>query len=424
MTRYSRTTLLLALSLALLVAAANWLVNPYLMFHSPVITGVNQYVTECYYKQLLFKPYEANTGKLRSVIIGTSHAGIAFNPNYLAQPSYNMAVGGASSYINWRLLQETVVSNSSLDYVLLEIPFFSFNSDDPDNSPNHDSQFENRLRNTSNASSTNIMGQYIGDRLASLLSWEVSRASLKMLSKQQEIASKERGSFIANRDGQWEQQAAPTRHTWALFENSWKKFLYNEWFPAPQYRFTLDEHGQPLRYFRQSVALLYDRNIRTDIVIAPLHASLLIALHEAGLWPTFNNWKKVIVQINEEEAVKRGKTPFAIVDYANVNPYTIEALPASHDSSTRLQWFNDAAHASPVLGDAILQTLSNRQSSSKHFNLSTLNSRNIDSKLQSDKTALDNYINQNAQYQLIMRRLIANSPVNIHYPIRQTRITP
>ena len=124
-----------------LIASINWLINPFLMFNAPILPNINEFATECYYKQMVFKPYQLRDIKPRSIIIGASHAGIAFNPDNLPQPAYNLAIGGASSYINFRLLQEAVSSNEQLDNVILETPFFGFNSDDPNNLPNHDSQF-------------------------------------------------------------------------------------------------------------------------------------------------------------------------------------------------------------------------------------------------------------------------------------------
>lgn len=415
MKHYTLTTCLLAFICCLLVAGTNWLINPFLMFRSPVIDGINTFATECYYKQLVFKPYLLNNIQPRSLIIGASHGGIAFNPDHLPQPAYNLAIGGASSYINWRLLEESVAGNARLEHVLLEAPFFAFNSDDPNNMPERDMQFERRLRHASQGiSSIDIAGQYMNDTLSSLLSWESMRASLRMIQKQESIARKTRGSFIGNRNGQWIQQAPPGMSTWTLFENSWRKFLYDEWFPAPLRRFTFDQQGEPLRYFRQSLALLYQRDIKTQVVIAPLHGSLLLALEESGLWPTLTEWKTALVRINEEEAARHGKTPFILVDYATINTYTVAVLPAAHDSKERVLWFNDAAHASPVLGELVLQELQGSVKTGM-----ALSSDNIESHLAQSTQALADYRLQHPEFLSVIQLLMDNAPADTHFPARQ-----
>ncbi len=416
MKSYIKITSILTLLCCSLIASINWLINPFLMFNAPILPNINEFATECYYKQMVFKPYQLRDIKPRSIIIGASHAGIAFNPDNLPQPAYNLAIGGASSYINFRLLQEAVSSNEQLDNVILETPFFGFNSDDPNNLPNHDSQFEGRLIYTENLKfNPAFVGYFISDKLSSILSWESLRASLRMLSKQRDVGNKNRGSFIEKYNGQWIQQSPTNTATWTMFENSWQKFLYDEWFPAPQHTFTFSPDDAPINYYRQSLKLLYARNINTNIVIAPLHGSLLIALHEAGLWQDFKIWKTTLTRINEEEAASAGKKPFSLWDYGVINTYTAQVLPEQHSDTTRLPWFNDSAHASPLLGNIILQEL---DGSATPVGIQLHNS-NITQHLEQSSTKLENYKAQHPELQTAIQKLIESAPENIHFPSRQ-----
>ena len=429
MKKYNISIFFITILLCAAVASINWLVNPFMMFNPPILTGVNYFSTECYYKQLVFKPYQLRTLSPRSVIIGASHAGIAFNPDHLPQPAYNLAIGGASSYINWLLLNEAVSTNNQLENIVLELPFFGFNSDNPDNEPGRDPRFENRLIQNNSTPLLNIdfMSEAINDKLASLLSWESLRASLRMVNKQSDVANHRRGSFIEKYNGQWIQQAQPNTSTWTLFENSWKKFLYDEWFPAPLHRFTFSEDNEPMKHLRQSIRLLYQRNINTHIVIAPLHGSLLVALQQAGLWPAFMQWKQAIVRINEEEALKAEKTPYLIHDYAVINTYSQQALPENYASTIRLQNFNDAAHASPILGDHILSELKKfdelkKTDTEKQLKQSSsggilLNSATIEQHLQNSTSDINQFSIQHPEFQAAIQKIIKSAPKNIHFPI-------
>lgn len=416
MKSYIKITSLLTLLCCSLIASINWLINPFLMFNAPILPNINEFATECYYKQMVFKPYQLRDIKPRSIIIGASHAGIAFNPDNLPQPAYNLAIGGASSYINFRLLQEAIGSNEHLENVILETPFFGFNSDDPNNLPNLDSQFEGRLTYTKNLHiNPAFIGYFISDKLSSILSWESLRASLRMLSKQHDVGNKNRSSFIEKHNGQWIQQPSKNTSTWMLFENSWQKFLYDEWFPAPQHTFTFSPDDAPIDYYRQSLKLLYARNINTNIVIAPLHGSLLIALHEAGLWPAFEIWKATLVRVNEEEAASAGKKPFPLWDYGAINTYTEQALPEQRNDATRLPWFNDSAHASPMLGDIILQEMNGTAAPVG----TQLQKTNITQHLEQSSIKLESYQVLHPELQTAIQQLIQSAPENIHFPSRQ-----
>jgi hypothetical protein len=409
MNRYIHQTLLIALLLTATVAAGNWLANPYLMFDSPVIDGINRFITENYYKQLLFKPYQLRAIRPRSVVIGASQSGVAFNPEQLPQPAYNLAVGGSTSYMHHRLLQEAVASNPALESVILETPFFAFNSSDPNNKPGLDKELEHRL-------SMHVDGQRnhwqpltaLQEKMSSLISWDVARASLRMISKQQDVADKKRGSFVQLRNGQWQQQPPPGTSTRVLVENSWKKSLFNDWLPAPEHRYTIPDANSPaLTSYRDSLRLLHAHNIRTNIVIAPMHASLFIALQESGLWTDFQQWKRLLVSVNAEVAQQMGQAPFPVFDFAIVSPQTGETLPPEK-STQRMQWFNDSMHASPAFGDIILQELVTATPSSGRL----LDMATIDGQLADDVHAVARYTALHPEQQAAIRTLLLNNPSN------------
>lgn len=421
MTTYLKTSFALAAALLALFAGINWLVNPYLMFNPPVLPGINELVTECYYKQLLYKPHQLAQIHPRSLILGASRAGVALDPDQLPQPAYNLAVGGATAYINYRLLQQALngaTADTPLDTVILETPFFAFNADDPNNAPGRDIQFEQRLAVKADNHPNRLSVYHVfNDSLSSLLSWESFRASLHMLEKQAKVKSGQRGSFIQRRNGQWIQQYPPNTDTYVLFENSWKKFLYNEWFPEPGHTFALynklydaSGHG-PLDYYRASLHLLYQRNIPTTVVIAPVHASLLLALREAGLWAQFEQWQAELVRINAEEAAQAGREPFALLDYTGLNSYTTDIIPDPQHNRLHSHWFNDSAHASPEFGNLVLrEILSGNPAIGQRMDTTNVETINAER-----RRALDQYAQQHADIAATIHRLADEAPPGIHY---------
>lgn len=415
MNYYIKTIVVITLGICCTVAAINWLVNPYLMFNSPVIAGINQWATENYYKQLLFKPYQLRSQQPRSIIIGASQSGVAFNPATLPQPAYNLSVGGSTSYLQHRLLQEALATIPELDTVILETAFFAFNNSDPNNQPGLDQAFENRLQTQADGSRHLLQSFYAAEEtLSSLISWDITRATLRTLAKQNDVALKKRGSFIQLRNGQWIQQSPPNSRTYLQIENSWKKTLFNDWLPAPDHVYTLpDINSGAMVYFRHSLQRLYARNIHTSIVISPMHSSLFIALQEAGLWSSYQQWKKALVTINEQEAKKAGKPAFAIFDFAELNEKTMEKIP-NRDSTAPMAWFNDSMHPSPAFGELLLADI--QSGHTIHGKL--LDGATIDKKLNEDENNLSRYSNLNPELQATIRTLLANNPHQAARPLR------
>jgi hypothetical protein len=403
---YTRHSVAFSLLLLLLVAAGNGLINPYLVFDAPVIAGINTAITENYFKQLVFKPYQLSYIKPRSLIIGASQAGVGLDPDQLPQPAYNLAIGGSTSYLHYRLLQEALSVDPALQNLILETPFFAFNNSDPNNTPGMDQAFENRLHIDADFQINHQQPLHAWEeKIASLISWDVTRASWRTVNKQKQVAEKSRGSFIQKRNGQWIQQTPLTTPTSTLIENSWRKSIFNDWLPAPSHIYTSGSTTTgPMAYYRQSLRLLYARNTHTTIVIAPMHASLFIALQQTALWPLYQQWKAALVTINSEEAMRAGISPFPVLDFAYINDKTTEPLPGSNNknSTRRLQWFNDSMHPSPALGERVLQDILSGKTQTGRI----LQADNVQQLLAADETAVSVYTAANPELASNLSQLI------------------
>ena len=413
-----------------LLSAFNWYANPYLLFNSPKKENFNALKTEPFYKQLLFKPRQINEKQAKSIIFGSSRAGIAFDPDLLPQPAYNASVGGASAYINYRLLQQALANEKKPEQIIFEVAFFSFNHFSKMSSPNRDVYFENRIKvKADNTHNPLFLGQKLFDNLISLASWDSLRASLRMINKQESVKNKKRGSFIQKENGQWIQQTPPSHLTSSLYSKSLEKFLYKEWFPAPHKKFSLSENtkNSPLEFYRQSMHLLYKHNIKTIIVISPMHANLLFSLKRAGLWEDFEQWKKTLLAINIKEARRTQQTPYLLWDFSYTHPLSSERVPIQGQNKgqneikvqneKRLTWFNDSAHASPLLGALIIKRLLEIPSEgllSEGFGY-PLQTDTIDEKLIEQQSLLVNYELGHPQQIKHIKKLIDKAPASLPY---------
>jgi hypothetical protein len=93
-----------------------------------------------------------------------------------------------------------------------------------------------------------------------------------------------------------------------------------------QYKFTNGKEST-LNYFRSLLDIVYRDNVDLRILISPSHARLWEAPDSVGLWKKFEQWKREMVQINEQQANKYGKTPFPLWDFSGYNTFTTEEVP-------------------------------------------------------------------------------------------------
>lgn len=98
---------------------------------------------------------------------------------------------------------------------------------------------------------------------------------------------------------------------------------------------------------------------RTEVhlVIYPYHAQMMAMLEEAGLEPTMDEWKRVLVR--EADAV-RGRYPgvrISVWDFSGYATMRCERIPAPGDTRTATQWYWEAGHFKSTLGERILQRI-------------------------------------------------------------------
>jgi hypothetical protein len=60
-----------------------------------------------------------------------------------------------------------------------------------------------------------------------------------------------------------------------------------------------------------------------------------------GLWNAFEDWKRKVTQIANEEAAASGAAqPFPLWDFSGYNPATIEDVPAPGDLKSEMWWYS------------------------------------------------------------------------------------
>jgi hypothetical protein len=136
---------------------------------------------------------------------------------------------------------------------------------------------------------------------------------------------------------------------------------------------------------RNALATAYQRTLDVRLFISPSHARNWEVIAAAGLWSKFEEWKRLLIAINETEAAKAGKPEYPIWDFSGYNSITTEQVPLKGDTTTLMRWYWESSHYKKETGDLVLDRVFGLSISGMplpdDFGVS-IDSRNIDRHLQ------------------------------------------
>jgi len=110
-----------------------------------------------------------------------------------------------------------------------------------------------------------------------------------------------------------------------------------------------------MRYLERIIEIARRDNIDLRLFISPSHAYEWEALRAAGLWPTFEEWKRRLVRLLAQDARRYpGASPIALWDFSGYDTIDSEPIPAPGDVQTRMRWYWEASHFTVATGALIL----------------------------------------------------------------------
>jgi hypothetical protein len=394
--KYIKLLVFITLLLIILVGGFNWLVDPYAIYGSPKIAGFNALKPEEMTHTNMCKAYAIQQLKPQSVILGTSTVEQGIDPDHKGwafEPVYNVGLPAANIYTLLRYLQHANAIQP-LKQVVIGLEFQTFNIHDLTT----DDATEARL-SVAHDGEKNSSFRFINDIVPSLFSVDALLSSINTVRQKKEIIRiKDNGMYeFTGQD--------PANLNGYLGINSYHGiFVYEEgsyvknsdsWQNDFQFS-SIGADKPPFTYYREMLQFAYSNNIDLRMFISPSHARLWELFANFGLSPKIEEWKHILVTINEEEARNYGKEPFSLWDFSGYNEFTTEAVPQAGDTQTMMRWFIDPRHYSKELGDMILDRIFDYIDPGRltpdYFGV-LLNSENIDSVLEKIRTDRENYRN-------------------------------
>lgn len=90
------------------------------------------------------------------------------------------------------------------------------------------------------------------------------------------------------------------------------------------------------------------------LVMYPYHAQILALFDDAGLWPSFEDWKRHVVAAVAEAKRRDPGARIALFDFSGFGQYNCEHVPEPRDAGAPTQWYWEGGHFKKPLGDIVL----------------------------------------------------------------------
>lgn len=364
---YTYKLLIIAALVAFGTALINFVADPYGVWQTPLIEGLNAAKHPgANYRIQKYVEWARWTRPPQTILLGTSKTVDGLRPDHPSLQdgtTYSMALGGQSLRESL-LLFKHALKPGTLRRAVIGLDFFAFNA-----YWGTEVDYEQRLTPGANLDllfSTSMLSDSV-DTLRQ--SWHAT--SLISATHMPEDAPGEmsmRSHFI-----QIEAAFLPYYH------------------PDPYRLYALSNPRtgeDTLAIFHELLRLSYENNIELHLLISPSHAWHWEGLADVGLWENWEQWKRALVSISEEEAKKAGKPVYPLFDFSGYNSITTEALP---DSPGRMKWYNDATHYNRACGDKVLDRLFDKTNAATSDFGVQIDARNIDAHLAGIRSARARY---------------------------------
>ena len=340
--KYLRTWAFFAAGLLILTAGINWLVDPFGFLGGPRIENFNAKKTKVPAHEQMSAAIEIMQQKPKVLIMGTSRAQVGLaptHPGFGARGAFGTTLKGGNMYAMFRYFQHAHALGS-LDRVVFALDFFIFNA----HRKPREGFREERLAVSADWQPNSMM--QFSDQYKALFSIDAIKASVGTVLSQHEEIHPRIGKLLDD----------PPRK--AFLSSEWQ-YLDNGWYEKSglrEFDFIDPKTGKKtFDYFREMVRTCYTEGIDLILLISPSHARHWATLYVAGLWPKFEQWKRELVRIIDEEAAAfPGTEPFTLWDFSGFNPYTTEDVPPFDSADVKMKWYWDSSHFRSELGDIVL----------------------------------------------------------------------
>jgi len=315
---------------ALLILSAtacfNFLIDPYMIWNVMKIQGINS-----------VKPLVASNERIhkmnivqaphRMVILGTSRSQSGFDLKHpvFSPESVNLAMAG-QPYVETRLLFDSLNDRHTLASAIIGVDFFAANA-------------HYKFPADFAAENFSAFRKYM-----LLVSFSNLKHSVLTVINQKSPPHTD----------------LPQSGKHELFVRNERFFLADVYTPPPTCAFEFsspDGKNIPLNELRAVLSRAHRERVDVKLLISPSHARQWETLAAAGLWDKWEEWKRRLVIMNEEEAQKAGQRPLPLWDFSGYHQISTESVPAEGNDKTVMRWYIDSSHYTVATGNLMLDRI-------------------------------------------------------------------
>ena len=362
--RYSLIVLASCLALVASVAGFNACVDPFDMYRTLHIDGINTYKPAVYNRVRLYKAFQLRRIRPQAIILGTSrtHVGLRCSHEALArlnEPCYNLAYDGATSLEMFSYLRHAHAIQP-LHHVVLGLDTYLLSSAPSFTRPGFDPLI---LRDAG----TPVWWHVITGDLRVLASLDTLRASVATLRSQNwpepswfAPDGQRLGDVFFHRQEENFMRYGPRAYfdeidrleVEAQTEETTPRDSQHSAVPAPP-----DPDETSLSYVRRIVEFCRREGIDLSIFITPSHVHQIEIAAATGAWPIIEGGKRALVRLLADDARERpGRPSIPLFDFSGYSSVTTEALPPV-GSRKEMRYYWDSSHFKEQVGDYVLDRL-------------------------------------------------------------------
>ena len=303
------------------VGLFNIAIDPYGIFNSPKITGLNYSKPAQWNNTRLFKAIDIIRVKPMAVFLGSSRTDYGLSPNHPAlssyQPAYNLSLTSATPYELLQYFKHLLVNQSDLKLIIIGLDEFMFNSFNKNSADFSEKRLEKRYLT-------------LQDALNTTLSFNALSTSIETI----KYSKKFPNYIVYSPKGQFNLRPIDQDKSKTNYRIRRTIGIYFKSFPQG---YSLDK--KYLENLKEIIHLCKKHSIKIKIFISPFHATRSEAILTAGHWKEYENMKRELVKI------------IPVWDFSGYNSITTE--PINNDMKNYI----DASHYRKEVGDLVLNRL-------------------------------------------------------------------
>jgi hypothetical protein len=346
MRRYLTHFALAGLAAGLIIPAANWLIDPYWVFSGIGVHRVNQIKPAIATKQRISEIFRVRAAAPEVLILGSSREDDSIDPAhpaFLGRPAFNAAIS-AQPYEESRLILDALIGDGHAPQTLVAGLLFE--------------AANTQLRLPDDFSLENFRPDHRWKLL-----FNVHTFSDSLLTARENLlvtGRSNQANWLSNGylyPGDYKINQAGQRMTFVTSEKRYLRYIH---WPEPGcgHELVAPQTGiSRMEEIRRLFATVYRTGINGKIFIGPSHARQWETIAASGLWQAFEDWKRLLVSINEKEAARVHRSPMALWDFSGYNSVTTEDVPPGGDATTRMKYYFESSHYRPAAGNMVLDRM-------------------------------------------------------------------